>query len=42
MNWLSSKEIFKVYNRNKILINMDNIPMKYKENIKKKFLDLIF
>jgi len=39
---LEDPEIFKVYNRNKILIDMDNIPMKYKENIKKKFLDLIF
>ena len=39
---LEDPEIFKIYNRNKILIDMDNIPDKYKENIKKMFLELTF
>lgn len=37
---LEDPEIFKIYNRNKILIDMDNIPKKYQENIKKTFLEL--
>tara|TARA_B000000565_G_C23770201_1_gene371941 strand:- start:8 stop:787 length:780 start_codon:yes stop_codon:yes gene_type:complete len=39
---LEDPDIFEIYNRNKILIDMDNIPDNLKKNIKKKFLETTF